>query len=283
MDIFIAVVVLAILAQTSYLLLTDRRKSRPARDALIMDTSALIDGRIVAIARSGLVSAQLIVPKSVIGELQFMADKADHDKRERARFGLEVIETLQALDGVTLEVLDDSKPAEREVDEQLLQLSQKYGARLCTIDYNLNKAARVQKVQVVNINELAHALRIVHLPGEQTIVKIVQPGQESRQGVGYLDDGTMVVVDEAKGRINEEVEVTITRVLQTAAGKMMFAKLTAASRIADEHKGQAPRAKKGEAKSRNPRQKGGWTGKARMSPQARAESKLVELANQDDQ
>lgn len=285
MDIFIASMVLAVLAQTTFLTINARGSLR-ARNAVIMDTSALIDGRIVAIARSGLVTARLLVPKSVVSELQYMADRADHDKRERARFGLDMIEALQSLDEVSAEVFDDRKPAEREVDEQLLRLAQSHGARLCTIDYNLNKAARVQGVQVINVNELAHALRIVHLPGEQTVVKIVQRGQEAKQGVGYLDDGTMVVVDDAKNRINEELEIVVTRVLQTAAGKMMFARLADGGRKdqPQEVRKAAPVAKQTGVPAKGERKKGQSSRrkKSHLSPQARAESNLVKLANEGE-
>ena len=153
-----------------------------------------------------------------------MADKADHDKRERAREGLDMIEQLKRIEGVTINVIDD-KGSETGVDERLTELAKQYNARLCTIDYNLNKAARAQGVIVVNINELAHALRIVYLPGETITIELVQPGQSAKQAVGYLDDGTMVVVDDAKSLIGQQVQAAVTRSLQTAAGRMVFAKL----------------------------------------------------------
>ena len=161
-----------------------------------------------------------------------MADKADHDKRERARYGLEVIEKLQELPSVSVVISDDGDVSEHGVDEQLILLAQKTGARLCTIDYNLNKAARVQGVDVVNINELAHALRVIHLPGEKIDVELVQPGQDKKQAVGYLDDGTMVVVDDSREQMGQTVQVTLTRVLQTAAGRMMFARREGAKKPA---------------------------------------------------
>lgn len=219
-----AVIATLILAETSYLTYKRLSPSKVSKDSILLDTSVLIDGRILPIARSGLLSAKLIVPSCVVRELQFMADKADHDKRERARFGLDTIEQLQQLDGVQLEVVDDGITDQNGVDEQLIKLSQKWQAKLCTIDYNLNKSARVQAVRVININELAHALRVTYLPGEQLEVKLIQPGQDSHQAVGYLDDGTMVVVDNAKQYIGKLLKVEATRVLQTAAGKMMFAK-----------------------------------------------------------
>ena len=163
------------------------------KGSIILDTSALIDGRIVSIARSGFISARLIVPASVVRELQYMADKADHDKRERARYGLDVIQTLQSIDTIEIEIYDDGETHAAGVDEQLIVIAKKFGARLCTTDYNLNKVARVESIDVVNVNELAHALRPMHLPGETLTIAIVQQGQGSDQGVGYLDDGTMVL------------------------------------------------------------------------------------------
>lgn len=224
MELFIAGTLTAVLVETSYLVYRQVNANATKRDDIILDTSVLIDGRILAIARSGLMSSRLIVTRSVIRELQFMADKADHDKRERARFGLEIIEKLQALTEVTVDVRDDGDISKHGVDEQLIVVAQRSGAKLCTIDYNLNKAARVQSVEVININELAHALRVVHLPGEKISVELVQPGQDKKQAVGYLDDGTMVVVDDSRDFIGQSVAVELTRVLQTAAGRMMFAR-----------------------------------------------------------
>lgn len=227
MEILLLLVVLT-LVQTSYLTYRTSRTGAAHKGDMLLDTSVLIDGRIVAIARSGLIASRLIIPRSVVRELQFMADKADHDKRERARFGLDNIEKLQQLPGMTIAVMDDGITSEHGVDEQLIILAQRNGAKLCTIDYNLNKAARVQAVEVVNINELSHALRVVHLPGEKIEVELIQPGQDKKQAVGYLDDGTMVVVDDSRDFIGKTIEIELTRSLQTAAGRMMFGKRTSA-------------------------------------------------------
>jgi len=228
MELLIIILLLAVLAQVSYTTLVLSRSHRGGkREEILLDTSVLIDGRILDFARSGLLSARLIVPRSVVRELQFMADKADHDKRERARFGLEIIEKLQQMPNLEVTVIDDGTTSQYGVDEQLIVLAQRTGAKLCTIDYNLNKAARVQAIEVININELAHALRVVHLPGEKIAIELVQPGQDKKQGVGYLDDGTMVVVEDARDQIGQSVDVELTRVLQTAAGRMMFARKTA--------------------------------------------------------
>lgn len=264
--------------QTSYLTLHHiKRMKGSGTSAVLIDTSVLIDGRIVAIARSGLISARLIVPRSVVRELQFMADRADHDKRERARFGLDIIEQLQQLPGMNVEVRDDGVTSEHGVDEQLIVLAQRYGAKLCTIDYNLNKAARVQGVDVININEMAHALRVVHLPGEKITVELVQPGQEKKQAVGYLDDGTMVVVDDSREQMGSSVEVELTRVLQTAAGRMMFAKRIGApartrSARDDQPRPVQARAKGGDQKPRAPRQ-------VRRRVSRSPEDAMVDLAN----
>lgn len=229
MELLTLLVALGVFSQTTYLTLKAIKPNKVEKDSILLDTSVLIDGRVLPIARSGLISAPLIVPNSVVRELQFMADKADHDKRERARFGLDMIEQLQALDGIELKVVDDGATDSHGVDEQLIKLSKLWGAKLCTIDYNLNKSARVQAVRVININELAHSLRVLYLPGEELEVKLVQVGQDSHQAVGYLDDGTMVVVDKASDFIGQTITVEATRVLQTAAGKMLFAKHNLAS------------------------------------------------------
>lgn len=274
-----------ILAETSYLSYRKLREgSSPSGTDILLDTSVLIDGRIVAIARSGLISARLIVPRSVVRELQFMADKADHDKRERARFGLDVIEKLQQLPGMTLQITDDGVTSEHGVDEQLILLAQRTGAKLCTIDYNLNKAARVQSVEIVNINELAHALRVVHLPGEKITVELVQPGQDKKQGVGYLDDGTMVVVEDSRELVGQQVPVELTRVLQTAAGRMMFAKRIVTQKTAKKPGLNPSRGGNGRGKAaaderplqdKKPRSQSARRTKRRQTP----EDMMVDLAN----
>jgi uncharacterized protein YacL len=191
----------------------------------LIDTSVLIDGRIVSIAKSGFIGDTLVVPRSVVGELQFLADNGDADKRARARMGLDVISELQSLPEVTVELLQDGSRANEGVDERLLTLAKANSASICTIDYNLNKVAVVEGIRVLNINELAQGLRLAHLPGEKIQVDLVQKGQDSHQGVGYLSDGTMVVVEHASSHIGSTVETEVIRSLQTAAGKMMFAKL----------------------------------------------------------
>lgn len=195
------------------------------KNAVLLDTSALIDGRIIDIAKSGFIPSLLLVPRFVVSELQLLADKSDHDKRERARHGLAVIQELQAMKNVDIAVVNDDVKSTDEVDDKLVELAKRNSALLLTTDFNLLKVAEIEGIRVLNINELAQTLRPTHLPGEQRKLKIVQKGQEKTQGVGYLDDGTMVVVDKAGGKLNKVIDVEFTRTLQTTAGRMMFAKL----------------------------------------------------------
>ncbi|HEX7483899.1 MAG TPA: PIN domain-containing protein [Candidatus Saccharimonadales bacterium] len=222
----LVIATLAILAEVTYLVVKlprqnlSRKQSRP----ILVDTSVLIDGRIIAVAQSGFIGDALVIPRSVIGELQFLADNADHDKRARARYGLDVVKELQAMPHLKVEILQDGSKAEEGVDERLLTLAKKHGAAVCTIDYNLNKVAVVEGITVLNVNELAQSLRMAYLPGEKMLLELVQKGQDSHQGVGYLTDGTMVVVEHASKNIGQTIEIEFIRSLQTAAGKMMFAK-----------------------------------------------------------
>lgn len=225
-NIFFIIILGIILLQTSYLTWRTLSKSGMfRRQKIICDTSVLIDGRIVSIARSGFLTSQLVIPKSVVRELQYMADKADSLKRERARYGLDVVSELQSINHVDVVIYDDGAISSGGVDEQLLVIARRLNARLSTTDYNLNKVARTENITVVNVNELAHALRPMHLPGEVISVTIVAPGQNKDQGVGYLDDGSMVVVDGALSLIHQTIEVETVRVLQTEAGRMVFAKM----------------------------------------------------------
>lgn len=201
------------------------RKAAQQRGAMILDTCALIDGRIVDIAKAGFATSNLVIPQFVIAELQFLADNGDSHKRERARFGLDIIRALQDLRRVDVHIAREQFPHIREVDDKLIALAKQYSGMLYTTDYNLNKVAQIEGVQVLNVNELAQALRPHHLPGEHMEIKITQAGQDKTQGVGYLDDGTMVVVERAGNKIGQRIEVAFSRILQTQAGKMMFAVL----------------------------------------------------------
>lgn len=192
----------------------------------LVDTSVLMDGRVIDLAKTGFLMGQVIVPRSVLSELQLLADGSDHTKRERARMGMDVVKQLQDELGVSFVLLQDQKNVSEGVDDRLLSLAKETSSAVLTLDYNLNKVAQVEGVEVLNINELAKALRMSHLPGDKVTIELVQKGQSADQAVGYLSDGTMVVVEQAKRLIGKSQEVEIIRSLQTDAGKMMFAKLT---------------------------------------------------------
>ena len=213
--------------QTSYLSYSAwRGTARPSRkQRIFVDTSVLMDGRILPLASTGFIPGILVVPRSVVRELQLLADKADSEKRERARRGLDVVNKLQSLDGVDVEIMQDQLPAPEGVDERLLELAKKHHGSICTIDFNLNKVAQVEGVTILNINELAQQLRMSYLPGDRLHLQLTQPGSDNHQAVGHLEDGTMVVVEQSRKLIGQTVEVEIIRSLQTAAGRMMFAKL----------------------------------------------------------
>lgn len=216
-----------ILVAVLYLVAVNTKKlsTKAGSKPIFVDTSVLIDGRIIAVAQSGFVSGMLSVPRSVIGELQFMADHADNDKRSRARHGLDIISELQNMPGVKIEIFQDGSRAEEGVDERLLKLAKKYNGSICTIDYNLNKVAKVENIEVLNVNDLAMSLRMAYLPGEKMLLELTQKGQDAHQAIGHLTDGTMVVVEHASNKIGQTVEIEFIRSLQTAAGKMMFAKM----------------------------------------------------------
>ena len=228
MEILIVITLLIIAAETTYLVYSQNRKisySKRQQTPIFVDTSVLIDGRIMAVAQSGFITSKLYIPRSVVGELQFLADNGDTDKRSRARHGLDVVSELQALSTVQAEVFSDSTTAEEGVDNRLLKLAKEYGGAICTIDFNLNKVAQVEGIPVLNVNDLAKTLRMAYLPGEKMMLELTQKGNDSHQAVGHLTDGTMVVVEHASSSVGKKVEVEFIRSLQTAAGKMMFARL----------------------------------------------------------
>lgn len=191
----------------------------------ILDTSVIIDGRICDICLTGIMEGELVVPAFVLQELRHIADSADALKRGRGRRGLDIIARMQQELHMPVHVEERDYEDVAEVDAKLLRLALDTNGVVVTNDYNLNKVASVQNVSVFNINELANAIKPVVLPGEEMKVAVVKEGKESGQGVGYLDDGTMIVIDSAKKSIGEEIEVTVTSVLQTAAGRMIFAKM----------------------------------------------------------
>ena len=188
----------------------------------LLDTSVLIDGRIVDIAESGFLEGRVIVPRFVLHELQLVADSSDSAKRNRGRRGLDVVQLLQKQPRIRLEVMSEDFPETREVDLKLIELAKALHAKIVTNDFNLNKLAQVQGLTVMNINELANSLKPVVLPGEVMRVFILKEGKEHNQGVAYLDDGTMVVVDNARRMISKTIDIIVTSVLQTTAGKMIF-------------------------------------------------------------
>jgi uncharacterized protein YacL len=195
------------------------------RSAKVLDTSVIIDGRIADIAEAGFIDGMMVVPEFVLRELQVVADSTDASKRQRGRRGLDMLQRMQSNTEIQVQIVADDFPAIREVDLKLLELAKKWGAKVVTNDFNLNKVAHLHHVEVLNINDLANALKPVVLPGEKMTVLILKEGKEYNQGVGYLDDGTMVVVDHARRLIGKAVEISVTSVLQTASGKMIFGKL----------------------------------------------------------
>ncbi|MEO8663226.1 MAG: PIN domain-containing protein [Bryobacteraceae bacterium] len=188
----------------------------------ILDTSVIIDGRIADIAETGFLDGTLVVPQFVLRELQLVADSADSMKRNRGRRGLDILQRIQKMPQLNVQILEDDFPNVRDVDMKLIELAKVYDCKVVTNDFNLNKVAQLHGVEVLNINELANALKPIVLPGETMRVFILKEGKEYNQGVAYLDDGTMVVVDNAKKLISKTIDIAVTSVLQTTAGKMIF-------------------------------------------------------------
>lgn len=191
----------------------------------ILDTSVIIDGRIADICKTGFVEGSLIIPEFILEELRHIADSSDVLKRNRGRRGLDILKQMQKDDGINVEIINKDFEEIVEVDSKLVKLAKIMSGIIVTNDYNLNKVADLQGVRVLNINELANAVKPVVLPGEEMDVRVIKEGKEDGQGIGYLDDGTMIVVDEGIKYIGEEVSVLVTSILQTAAGRMIFAKL----------------------------------------------------------
>jgi uncharacterized protein YacL len=193
------------------------------RPEFIMDTNVIIDGRMGDVLATGFLDAPLVVPRFVLDELQHIADSDDPGRRVRGRRGLETLNELRAERPEQVVILDELVPEEREVDAKLVKLAKRRGARIITNDVNLNRVAQLQDVKVLNLNELTNALRPLVLPGDEISLKVVQEGREIGQGVGFLDDGTMVVVDGGRGLVGHQTPVVVTRLLQTGAGRMVFA------------------------------------------------------------
>jgi uncharacterized protein YacL len=200
----------------------------------VLDTSVIIDGRIADICETGFLEGTLVAPQFVLRELQQVADSSDSLKRNRGRRGLDILQKMQKMAGVTVQIVETDFPEIREVDLKLIELARKLGGKIVTNDFNLNKVAQLRGVPVLNINELANSLKPVVLPGELMKVFVIKEGKEQGQGVGYLDDGTMVVVDQAKKALGRTIEVSVTSVLQTTAGKMIFCRWPEAAAFPEE-------------------------------------------------
>lgn len=201
--------------------------SRGARRGgfVLLDTSAIIDGRIADISQTGFISGTMLIPRFVLDELHHIADSPDTLRRNRGRRGLDMLNKLQKESLVPIQISEIDVPGVTEVDSKLVQLARQLNAPIVTTDFNLNRVAALQGVQVLNINELANAVKAVVLPGEEMTVRLIQEGKEAGQGVGYLDDGTMVVVEGGRRYVGSDVDIVVSRVLQTVAGRMIFAHL----------------------------------------------------------
>jgi uncharacterized protein YacL len=201
------------------------REGADGAQPVLLDTSVIIDGRIADISRTGFIEGEMLVPRFVLNELQHIADSSDALRRRRGRRGLEMLRRLQSDSVTPVRVVDMDIEGVREVDDRLVLLAKRMACPIVTNDYNLNRVAQLQGVRVLNINELANAVKALFLPGESLDIEIIQEGKEIGQGVGYLDDGTMVVIEDGKPYIGRRVEVVVTKVLQTAAGRMLFARM----------------------------------------------------------
>lgn len=199
------------------------RPNSGTSDVILLDSSAIIDGRIADISQTGFLRGTLLVPRFVLLEVQHIADSSDALRRNRGRRGLEILNQLQEGSIIPVRITDRDVEHVREIDDKLVMLAKQLQCPVVTTDYGLNRVAKLQGVLVLNINELANAVKNVYLPGEKLALRIIQPGKESRQGVGYLDDGTMVVVQNGSRYIDNTIEVLVTKVLQTTAGRMIFA------------------------------------------------------------
>ncbi len=216
----------------------------------ILDTSVIIDGRIADIAETGFLDGTIVTPQFMLRELQLVADSADSLKRNRGRRGLDVLQRLQKMANINIQIVEDDFPSVREVDLKLIELAKRYEGKIITNDFNLNKVAQLRGVDVLNINELANSLKPIVLPGEVMKVFILKEGKEYNQGVAYLDDGTMVVVDNARKVIGKTIDVSVTSVLQTTAGKMIFGKWDERSGYRNDGRNSESRSSEGRSDSR---------------------------------
>lgn len=258
MELFTIIILLAIFAETSALTVREfskkRTPSKNSRRKLFVDTSTLMDGRILSVAKAGFLGDEVLIPRSVIRELQLLADGNDSEKRARARFGLDIVNELERVELANVEIFQDEGDRVK-VDERLLALAKEYRGIILTNDFNLAKVAATEHIDAININELAQGLRSEYLPGDKLSVKIVSAGANPHQGVAHLPDGTMVVVDDAERYVgkSQPVDIEFVRYLQTAAGKMMFAKLAEPKRVKKEH--SAPKKTSGRSRRNSPKNK----------------------------
>ena len=280
---------------------------RKANKRVLVDTSILIDGRFLTVAKTGFINFDILIPRSVVGELQILADGGDDEKRTRARYGLDIISALQDEKGLNVSILADGNSAKEGVDNRLLNLAKKMNAAILTADYNLNKVAKVEGIEVLNINELVQSVRADFLPGEKLMLEITGRGNEKKQGIGHLPDGTMVVVENAESLVGTTCEVEFIRSLQTAAGKMMFARPVVvknqkaesakskgrapvsttfsskneAKKPAENSKKSAQKTAKNSSKNQKSSPKNQPKSPKRRRTQKSAEASLVELANRE--
>ena len=230
----------------------------------VLDTSVIIDGRIADICEAHFLDGVMLIPQFVLRELQFVADSADSLKRQRGRRGLEVLQRIQKMPHLEVEIADDDFPNIADVDLKLIELAKRYDGKIVTNDYNLNKVASLQGIEILNVNQLANALKPVVLPGETMRVFILREGKEYNQGVAYLDDGTMVVVDGARRMINKTIDITVTSVHQTTAGKMIFGRLDDRTELPELARAAAP------CRQRSPAPRREWRPPQRNPPRRRA-------------
>jgi len=198
------------------------KKRRQQEQILLLDTSAIIDGRILDIAETKFLSGILVIPRFILDELQFLSDSPDSQKRSRGRRGLDIINQLKSIIDLNLKIVTIDFPETKEVDSKLVKLARQLNARIITTDFNLNKIASLEGVVVLNVNDLANALKPIYLPGEKMAIFVVKEGKDPGQGVGYLDDGTMVVVDDGRRYIGNRIDVVVTSILQTSSGRLIF-------------------------------------------------------------
>jgi len=223
MEYIILLVVLGILAETSFLVFSAKHPRSSGKRKIYVDTSALIDGRILDVARSGFIDGDLIILKAVLLELQLLADGKDNEKRTKARIGLETASELERVINVNTEIIDSGNN-HTGVDNELLRMAKENKGAILTLDFNLIKVAEAEKIETLNINDLAIATRSHFMPGEKAVIKITEKGANRKQGVGHLDDGTMVVVENAANKIGKDITVELERFYEKSSGRVIFAK-----------------------------------------------------------